>query len=216
MPCARLPASSCVSWPPAAWTCVPRSRRRSRGWCGASSQRPHPVLQQVQAGLAGLLEVELGARQRPVLDGGDEPGAVVGRRDQRCRTPIAPSAGGRSQESAAYEVDGRTSGRRPRRTRHCLAGPRRCSSPCAGRRRPAAGDRTGPFAHPATGSRLGSSDRRRAPACPRTPRGPVAPGRRTSMSRGPSIALSPAMHAWKLPTRERRARHNRRPGPGPR
>src|SRR5690606_10155724 len=50
---------------------------------GASAQGAQPVAEQLDAGLAGLLGVELGGRQRAVLDGGDEGGAVLGPRDER-------------------------------------------------------------------------------------------------------------------------------------
>src|SRR5664280_1515890 len=47
------------------------------------SQRPRPVAQQLGAGVAGLLRVELGGRQRSALHGGGEGLAVLAGADQR-------------------------------------------------------------------------------------------------------------------------------------
>src|SRR5690606_24976414 len=77
-----------TAWPSATSTAGSRTRRSvmrqdsSREvWRGGRSvsQRPHPVLEQGGAGVAGLLGVELRRGQRAVLDGRDEPGGLPGR-----------------------------------------------------------------------------------------------------------------------------------------
>ncbi len=45
---------------------------------GRPAKGLHPVVQQAGAGVPGLFRVELGSAQRPVLDRGDERGAVLG------------------------------------------------------------------------------------------------------------------------------------------
>src|SRR3712207_7357786 len=52
-----------------------------------SVERVEPVRQQPGTGVAALLRVELGRRQRPVLDPGDEPVAVLGPGDRRRGQP---------------------------------------------------------------------------------------------------------------------------------
>ena len=91
-----------------------------------------PVGQQLGAGVAALLRVELGGRQRPVLHAGDEPVAVLGpghlRLGQRAGGPSSASGNCGRRRSARSR-----SARRPgRRTARCPRRPRRCSSPCAG------------------------------------------------------------------------------------
>src|SRR3954449_3350219 len=61
-----------------------RRHPRWRMYCALwSVQRVQPVPEQLGAGVPTLLGVELGGRQGPVLNPGDEPVAVLGPRDER-------------------------------------------------------------------------------------------------------------------------------------
>src|SRR5664280_3406563 len=61
------------------------------------SQRPRPVAQQLGAGVAGLLRVELGGRQRGARTAGGEGFAVLAGADQR----VGDAPGG----VGVYEVE---------------------------------------------------------------------------------------------------------------
>ena len=104
------------------------------GW---QLRRLDPVAQQVRAGVAGLLRVELGGRQRAVLHRGDERLAVLGPGHQRWlerrRDLQLPAA----RRVGVHEVEPGVAGR-ARRTAASRPARRRCSSPCAAARRPRA------------------------------------------------------------------------------
>ena len=171
------------------------------------SYRGQPVLEQRGSGVPGLLGVELGRAHRPVLDGGDERLAVLGRRDEAVGVG-APRRSGRS----------RTGSRRPTlRTRSSRPAPERCSSPCAAAPARAA-------VRPGRAARRGPRTRRRArrrprtaPACRRRCRAPGARQRAASSSTARAPTLVQPGHAGREradPRHDQPVRLDRRPGIG--
>ena len=197
-PAARLAAGFLVATVPSSSRPPPPARRQG----SARSQAADPVLEQVQPGVAGLLGVELGRAQGPILDRGDELRTVTRPRDRGARPwrrrRWAPAS------TAARHTSGRSRSARARRRRTGATRrrPRPPTSPCAARRRPGAA-RPCPATprSPSSGCSDGSVEPSKSTCMPtHTPSTGRPPLMRRPMMRGPCAAARPAMQAWKLPT----------------
>ena len=172
--------------------------------CTATEDSPgqggHPVAQQRGAGVAGLLRVELGRRQRTVLDGGDEPvAAVLGPGHQRrpgavvgLQRPVAHAVGVHEVEPLALDAGEQRGARRATST---VFQPM-CGTTGACSRSTTPGHSSQPSV--STPCSTPRSNRICMPTqMPSTGRPPAS---RRPMTSWPRTRRSPAMHAAKAPT----------------